>query len=95
TDAIFQATSPVSRPDSSLIADILGLAKLYPDSPDSEQLAINQPVEDPITQSAGNNTLFDDKVPPADTFHSSPILDSTPTAPESADTQRDAYRVDM
>ncbi|KAH9314334.1 hypothetical protein KI387_022961 [Taxus chinensis] len=95
TDASFQAASPVSSPDSSLAADILGLAKLYPDSPDSEQFENNQPVDDPITQSAGNNTLFDDKVPPADTFHSSPILDSTPAAPESADTQRDDCRVDM
>ncbi|KAH9317971.1 hypothetical protein KI387_019740, partial [Taxus chinensis] len=95
TDASFQAASPVSSPDSSLAADILGLAKLYPDSPDSEQFENNQPVDDPITQSVGNNTLFDDKVPLADTFQSSPILNSIPAAPESADTQRDDCRVDM
>ncbi|KAH9290345.1 hypothetical protein KI387_034462, partial [Taxus chinensis] len=95
TVASLQATYPVCSPNSSLAADILGLAKLYPDSPDSEQLENNQPVDDPITHSVGNNTLLDDKVPPADTFQSSPIQISTPTAPESADTQRDDCRVDM
>ncbi|KAH9302909.1 hypothetical protein KI387_014492, partial [Taxus chinensis] len=95
TNANFKTASPVSSLDSSLAADILGLAKLYPDSPDSEQLENNQMVDNPITQSAGNNTLFDDKVPPADTLQSSPILNSTPAAPESADTQRDDRRVDM
>ncbi|KAH9291543.1 hypothetical protein KI387_043266 [Taxus chinensis] len=53
TDTSFKAVSPVSSPDSSLAADILGLAKLYPDSPDSEQLEKNQPVDDPTTQTAG------------------------------------------
>ncbi|KAH9294307.1 hypothetical protein KI387_040486, partial [Taxus chinensis] len=95
TEASGHVVSPISSPDSSLVADILGLAKLYPDSPDSEQFDNSQPVVDPITQSAGNNTLFEDKVLTTDTLHSSPILDSTPAAPESADTHRDDRRVDM
>ncbi|KAH9314758.1 hypothetical protein KI387_023385, partial [Taxus chinensis] len=95
TDASGHVASPVSSPDSSLAADILGLAKLYPDSPNSDHFDNSQPVVDPITQSVGNNTLFEDKVLTADTFHSSSILDSTPAAPESADTHRDDRRVDM
>ncbi|KAH9294257.1 hypothetical protein KI387_040536 [Taxus chinensis] len=95
TDASGHAVSPVSSPDSSRAADLLGLAQLYPDSPDSEQLDNSQPVVDPITQSEGNNTLFDDKVLTADTSHSSLILDSKPTKPEFADTNRDNCRVDM
>ncbi|KAH9318148.1 hypothetical protein KI387_019917, partial [Taxus chinensis] len=95
TDTSGHASSPVSSPDYSRAADLLGLAQLYPDSPDSEQLDINQPVVDPISQSAGNNALFDDKVLAADTSHSSPIMDSKPAEPESADTKRDNRRADM
>ncbi|KAH9291343.1 hypothetical protein KI387_043467 [Taxus chinensis] len=95
TDTSFKAVSPVSSPDTSLAADILGLAKLYPDSPASEQMEINQPVDDPTTQTAGNNPLFDDSDPPADTMQSSPNLNSTPAEPGTADTQRDDRRVDM
>ncbi|KAH9291525.1 hypothetical protein KI387_043285 [Taxus chinensis] len=95
TDTSFKAVSPVSSPDSSLAADILGLAKLYPDSPDLEQLEKNQPVDDPTTQAAGNNPPFDDRDPPADTRHSSPNLNPTPAEPETANTQRDDRRVDM
>ncbi|KAH9292834.1 hypothetical protein KI387_041983 [Taxus chinensis] len=95
TDTSFKAVSPVSSPDSSLAADILGLAKLYPDSPDSEQLENIQPVDDPTTQAARNNPPFDDRDPPADTRHSSPCLNPTPAEPETADTQRDDRRVDM
>ncbi|KAH9292126.1 hypothetical protein KI387_042686 [Taxus chinensis] len=95
TEASGHASSPVSSPDYSRAADLLGLAQLYPDSPDSEQLDINQPVVDPISQSAGNNALFDDKVLAADTSHSSPIMDSKPAEPESADTKRDNRRADM
>ncbi|KAH9317867.1 hypothetical protein KI387_019636, partial [Taxus chinensis] len=55
----------------------------------------DQPVDDPTTQTAGNNTLFDDRVPPIDTMQSSPNLNSTPAEPGTADTQRDDYRFDM
>ncbi|KAH9318825.1 hypothetical protein KI387_020594 [Taxus chinensis] len=81
TDTSFKVVSPVSSPDTSLAEDILGLAKLYPDSPASEQLETNQPVDDPTSQTVGNNLLFDDSEPPADTMKSSPNLNSTPAEP--------------
>ncbi|KAH9288032.1 hypothetical protein KI387_032149, partial [Taxus chinensis] len=42
-----------------------------------------------------NNTLFDDRDPPADTMQSSLNLNSTPAEPGNADTQWDDRRVDM
>ncbi|KAH9291398.1 hypothetical protein KI387_043409 [Taxus chinensis] len=71
------------------------VAILYPDSPDSEQFDINQPVVEPISQSAGNKALFDEKVLAADTLHSPPIMESKPADSESADAKRDHSRADM
>ncbi|KAH9324529.1 hypothetical protein KI387_004707, partial [Taxus chinensis] len=95
TDTSFNAVSPVSNPDTSLADDILGLAKLYPDSPASEQMETNQPVDDPIPQTVGDIPIFADSKPLADILKSSPNLDSIPTEPMVADFQRDERRVEL
>ncbi|KAH9293702.1 hypothetical protein KI387_041094 [Taxus chinensis] len=95
TEASGRASSPVSSPDFSQAAALLGLAQLYPDSPDPEQLDINQPVVEPISQSAGSKALFDEKILAADSLHSPPLMESNPADSEAADAKRDNSRADM
>ncbi|KAH9300049.1 hypothetical protein KI387_011632, partial [Taxus chinensis] len=95
TEASGRASSPVSSPDYSQAADLLGLAKLYPDSPGSEQCDVSQPVADPISQAAGSKALLDEIFFAADTLHSTPLMESNPADSESADAKGDQCRADM
>ncbi|KAH9291191.1 hypothetical protein KI387_043615 [Taxus chinensis] len=95
TDACGRAPSPVSSPDFSQAAALLGLAQLYPDSPDPEQLDINQPDVEPISQSVGSKAIFDEKILAADSLHSPPLMESNPADSEAADANRDNSRADM
>ncbi|KAH9327653.1 hypothetical protein KI387_007831, partial [Taxus chinensis] len=95
TEASGRATSPVSSPDFSQAADLLGLAKLYLDSPDSEQCDVSQPVADPISQAARSKALLDEKILVADTLHSTPLMESNPADSEFADAKGDQCRTDM
>ncbi|KAH9291493.1 hypothetical protein KI387_042689, partial [Taxus chinensis] len=94
-EASGRASSPVSSPDYSQAADLLGLAKLYPDSPGSEQCDVSQPVNDPISQAAGSKDLLDKKKFAADTHHSTPLMDSNPADFESTDAPGDQCRADI
>ncbi|KAH9294334.1 hypothetical protein KI387_040464, partial [Taxus chinensis] len=82
-------------PDYSRVADLLGLAQLYPDSPEAEQFDINQHVAEPISQSAGNKAPSDKKDFIADTPHSPPVMDSNTANTESAEAKKDHNRADM
>ncbi|KAH9324747.1 hypothetical protein KI387_004925, partial [Taxus chinensis] len=95
TDTSKKEISPVSSPDTSLVDDILGLAKLYPDSPATEQIETNQPVEDPNTQKVGDILDFTDSEPHANTPKSPSNMDANPTEPVVADSLRDERRVEL
>ncbi|KAH9287660.1 hypothetical protein KI387_031777 [Taxus chinensis] len=95
TEASGRAFSPVSSPDYSQAADLLGLAKLYPDSPGSEQCDVSQQIKEPISQAAGSKALLDEKIVATDTLHSTPLMDSNPVDSESADAHGGQCRADM
>ncbi|KAH9291484.1 hypothetical protein KI387_043325 [Taxus chinensis] len=94
-DIYFKRSLHAEIPDTSLADDILGLAKLYPDSPASEQIETNQPVEDPNSQKFGDILVFTDSKPHADTLKSPSNMDANPAEPVVADSQRDERRVEL
>ncbi|KAH9302979.1 hypothetical protein KI387_014562, partial [Taxus chinensis] len=80
---------------TSLADDILGLAKLYPDSLASEKMETNQPVKDPNTQKFGDISDSGDNEPHANTPKSPSNMDANPAEPTVADSLRDDRRVDL
>ncbi|KAH9291806.1 hypothetical protein KI387_043005 [Taxus chinensis] len=95
TNACGHAPSPVSSPGYSSAADLLGLAHLYPDSPEAEQCDINQHVAEPSSQSAEIKDPSIVKDFAADTPLSPPIMDSNPADTESADAKKDHNRAEI
>ncbi|KAH9309064.1 hypothetical protein KI387_036975, partial [Taxus chinensis] len=89
------APSPVSSPDYSSATDLLGLAHLYPDSPEAEQGDINQHVAEPSSHSAGTKDPSVVKDFAADTPLSPPVMDSNTADIESADAKKDHNRVEI
>ncbi|KAH9322185.1 hypothetical protein KI387_016824 [Taxus chinensis] len=85
TEASGRTSSPVSSLDYSQATNLLGLAKLYPDSPGTEQCDVSQPVADPISQVVGSKALLDEFFFAADTLHSTHLMDTNPADSESAD----------
>ncbi|KAH9295130.1 hypothetical protein KI387_038718 [Taxus chinensis] len=94
SNASGRAPSPVSSPGLSGVADLLGLAQLYPDSSEEEQGDINQFVADPPSHSAGSKEPSNVKDSTADTPLSTPAMDFS-TADIDADEKKDQNRADI
>ncbi|KAH9292412.1 hypothetical protein KI387_042402 [Taxus chinensis] len=86
---------PVSSPDYSSAADLLGLAHLYPDSPEAEQDDTNQHVAEPSPPPADSMDPSAVKDFAADTPLSPPVMDSNTADIESADAKKDHNRAEI
>ncbi|KAH9312377.1 hypothetical protein KI387_027412, partial [Taxus chinensis] len=89
------APSPVSSPSYSSVADLLGLAHLYPDSPEAEQGDINQHVAEPSSHSASTKDPSVVKDFTADTPLSPHVMDSNTTDIESTDAKKENNRAEI
>ncbi|KAH9304312.1 hypothetical protein KI387_008716 [Taxus chinensis] len=90
-----KALSPVSSPNESLAEDLLGLAKLYPNSPGSEQTKTNLQVDNTSTQNVGEDSNSTDSATHANSPKSPPFMDENPAEPTVADSSRDEHRIEI
>ncbi|KAH9305769.1 hypothetical protein KI387_010173 [Taxus chinensis] len=87
--------SPVFSPNVSHTKDILGLAQLYPDSPNSVQMETTQPFVDTNIHNAGDDLDSANSSPRTNSPLSPPNQDLNPAKPVVADSARDERRVEL